>query len=412
MRAAGIQWDVLNRDVVVTEGVDRTTDLLNDMAQEPGSPMVLDLLFCEGCIKGPFAGAKGVGLSYKQAVVDYANEVPEGTGTDLSPYEDLDLGRAFTNAELAAPKPAEPEIRAILAQTNKVVAEDELNCGACGYPSCRDNAIAVYQGLAEAEMCLPYLIDKLERTITELATSRRELVEAEEQLIHSEKLASMGQLAAGVAHEINNPLGTVLIYSHMLLKELQGDDPHRQDAEMISREAERCRRIVANLLDFARQSKVQPCLTDLHELLRETVELVSKHESFARVRVITDFSPDLPEIEIDREQIKQALLNILTNAGEAMPEGGELRVTTEPAGEQVRVFFRDTGCGIAEENLERIFDPFFTTKQIGKGTGLGLAITYGIVKMHRGDVSVDSRLGEGTTFVLTLPTHLPHNGGV
>ena len=411
LRTAGIQSDVLDRRVVVTEGVDRTTELLEEMARVEAQPRVLDLLFCEGCIRGPFAGHTGNCLNYKQAVVDYVNaEVHQEAPTDLSPYYDLDLSRSFTDLKIAAPLPSDDELRTILRHTNKVLPEDELNCGACGYHSCRDNAVAVFQGLAEAEMCLPYLIDKLERTITELASSRRELVEAEEQLIHTEKLASMGQLAAGVAHEINNPLGTVLIYSHMLLKELARDDPHRQDAETITREAERCRRIVANLLDFARQSKVQPQLTDVHELLQETLDLVGKHEAFARVRVTTGFSPQTPPIEIDREQIKQAFLNILTNAGEAMPEGGELHVKTEPAGEWVRVSFGDTGCGISQEHLERIFDPFFTTKQIGKGTGLGLAITYGIVKMHRGGITVDSRPGEGTTFVITLPVRLPREG--
>jgi signal transduction histidine kinase len=265
--------------------------------------------------------------------------------------------------------------------------------------------VAVFNGLAEAEMCLPYLIEKLQRTITELNDSRRNLLEAEAQLMQSEKLASMGQLAAGVAHEINNPLGTVLIYAHMLLKNLPVSDPRREDLLMITREADRCRDIVRGLLDFSRQSKLRDQLTDVNEVMRETLEPLSRQENFANIELKTDLRADLPRTLLDPEQMRQAFINILENAIEAMPNGGRLEVGTmlTPDGKAIAVRFADTGTGIPEENLERIFDPFFTTKQIGKGTGLGLAIVYGIVKMHRGAISVDSRVGVGSTFTLTLP---------
>jgi two-component system NtrC family sensor kinase len=409
LRTAGLAPDVLDPDVVVTEGVDRTTELLRAVERGGVRGQLFDLLFCEGCINGPFAGTNGHGISSQQMVVDYTNEeIAQARTSAIDAYADLDLSRTFADAHIAAPQPTEEEVRAILRQTNKTRPEDELNCGACGYTSCRDKAAAVFQGLAESEMCLPYLIDKLEQTVAELATSRRELLEAEEQLIHREKLASMGQLAAGVAHEINNPLGTVLIYSNMMLKELAEGDVHRADAEMIAREADRCRHIVGNLLDFARQSKGEPERTDMNALVEETVSLVARQGGLEQVRVVTDLAPDLPEVEVDREQLKQAFINIVKNASEAMPEGGELRLRTSLAAgrDAVRVEFSDTGCGILEENLERIFHPFFTTKQIGKGTGLGLAITYGIVKMHRGGISVDSKVGAGTTFTVTLPVSL------
>ncbi|MGD0110711.1 MAG: [Fe-Fe] hydrogenase large subunit C-terminal domain-containing protein [Armatimonadota bacterium] len=410
LRTAMLSSDVLSNDIVVTEGVDRTTELLRAMGENGVGPQFFDLLFCEGCIKGPFAGDHRNTVSLKQTVATYtAEEAARRPGTPLSEYDDLDLSRAFSNELIPAPQPGEEEIRAILRQTNKVKPEDELNCGACGYPSCRDKAIAVYNGLAEAEMCLPYLIDKLQQTIAELNTSRRELLEAEEQLIHSEKLASMGQLAAGVAHEINNPLGTVLIYSHMLLKELPGEDPRRDDLEMITREADRCRNIVAGLLDFSRQNKPRNDFTNVNELLTETLALLEKQEQLQGMRIETQLEPDLPNTVLDSDQMKQAFINVFKNAAEAMPEGGSLRVGTvlSENGTSISIRFSDTGCGIPEENLERIFHPFFTTKQIGKGTGLGLAIVYGIVKMHRGSISVDSKVGVGSTFTITLPVVAP-----
>ena len=406
LRTASIAADVLDNEIVVTEGVDRTTELLWCLANGETEARFFDLLFCEGCIKGPFAGSTGNAVALKQVVASYAaDELRRGGAGGLADHPDLDLSRGFSDMLVEAPLPSEEELRAILRQTNKQKPEDELNCGACGYPTCRDNAIAVYRGLAEAEMCLPYIIDRLEHTVHELDISRRDLVSAHEQLVHSEKLASMGQLAAGVAHEINNPLGTVLIYAHMLLRDLPAADPRRSDVLVISEEADRCRRIVSGLLNFARQSKLREEPTDVNGLLRDTLSVVQKQEAFADLRVVTDLSSDLPIVRLDPEQMRQAFIDILENAAEAMPEGGVLTVSTHPSADGQSVCFvcSDTGCGIPEENLERIFHPFFTTKQIGKGTGLGLAIVYGIVKMHRGSISVDSRPGEGARFTIALP---------
>ena len=410
LRTCALEADVLDDDIVVTEGVERVTNLLRQMAADSQiGNRFFDLLFCEGCIGGPFAGEEASPVVRKQRVASYARAgLSEDAGSPwarLDEFSDLDLSRSFRDARVREMQPSEEEIRAILRQTNKVKPEDELNCGACGYPSCRDKAIAVYNGLAEAEMCLPYLIEKLERTIAELHDSQRHLVETEEQLLHSEKLASMGQLAAGVAHEINNPLGTVLLYSHLLLRQLGPDDPRRQDLRVIAQEAERCRHIVRGLLDFSRQSKPRYELCDLNGLIRETIAVMERQEAFARLRVLLDLSPELPQTWLDPEQVRQALINIIENAVEAMPDGGTLTVESRLAndGRAIVVVISDTGCGISEENLERIFHPFFTTKQIGKGTGLGLAIVYGIVKAHRGAVSVDSKVGAGTTVTVSLP---------
>ncbi len=413
LRASDMRADVLEDDVVVTEGVERIVELLRQIGERNVEAGFFDLLFCEGCINGPFSDNGGSTVAAKHRVVQFTREgMARRPEQSLAEYEDLDLSRAFTDCHVESRSPTEDDIRAVLRQIDKHTSEDELNCGACGYPTCREKAAAVFNGLAEVEMCLPYLIDKLQLTITELNDSRRNLLEAEAQLMQSEKLASMGQLAAGVAHEINNPLGTVLIYAHMLLKNLPADDTRREDLLMITREADRCRGIVRGLLDFSRQSKLRDQLTDVNELIRETLEPISRKAEFAKIQLKSELQAELPNTLIDPDQMKQAFINILENSMEAMSVGanngqseGTLTVGTSltPDEKSIAIRFEDTGAGIREENLERIFDPFFTTKQIGKGTGLGLAIVYGIVKTHRGVISVDSKVSVGSTFTITLP---------
>jgi len=408
-RAATLQADVLDDSVVVTEGVDRALQALRELEAGRLHARFLDLLLCEGCIGGPVAESASSPLSRKEAVCAYVRSTqPESRPPDVEKYADLDLSREFRGESIALPQPGEAQIRAILASVNKHSKEDELNCGACGYNSCREKAVAVFHGLAEATMCLPYLIDRLEATCEQLATSKQELEMAEEQLIRSEKLASMGQLAAGVAHELNNPLGTMLIYAHLLLRSLPADDPRRADLELMAGEAERCRGIVASLLNFARQSKVDLQPANLNEIVADSLAAVDKHPQFARVTFKRDLDPHLPEAMLDAAQIKQALINLLTNAAEAMPQGGEIRVATgAESPDHIWVVVADNGVGIPEEHLGSLFAPFFTTKPVGKGTGLGLAIVYGIVKMHQGQVEVNSRPGQGSTFTIILPLQPP-----
>jgi two-component system NtrC family sensor kinase len=239
------------------------------------------------------------------------------------------------------------------------------------------------------------------------------LQETQEQLVQKEKLASVGQLAAGVAHEINNPLGSVLLYADILCKETPEDDPQRKaDLEMIINEATRCKMIVNDLLNFSRQNEVLAQATDLNTLLQEIVEEASKLEQYQQVEFVQDMAPDLPCVQADPFQLRQVFLNLMSNAAEAMPDGGRLTFRTRkgPAAGLVTIEVEDTGVGIPEENMKKLFTPFFTTRPIGKGTGLGLAIIYGIVKMHRGQISVQSQVGKGTTFTITLHEGLPARG--
>ncbi len=234
------------------------------------------------------------------------------------------------------------------------------------------------------------------------------LHQTQQELLHKEKLASMGQLAAGVAHEINNPLGTILLFSDVMYKEAPEDDPRRDDLKMIINEATRCKNIVADLLNFARQQEVLAQETDVHALLEKVVEGVRLQPIFKDVEIVRQFSPDLPIIQADPAQLQQVFVNLLNNAAEAMQEGGTITLATRPVNSQwVELKVSDTGRGIPEENLGKLFTPFFTTKALGKGTGLGLSIVYGIIKMHRGQIAVRSQVGQGTTFTVTLPVQLP-----
>jgi two-component system NtrC family sensor kinase len=230
----------------------------------------------------------------------------------------------------------------------------------------------------------------------------------QQELLHKEKLASMGQLAAGVAHEINNPLGSILLFSEAMYKDTLEGDPRCDDLRMIINETTRCKNIVADLLNFARQQEVLAQETDVHVLLEQVIEEVCHQSRFEGVELVRQFSPDLPAIQADPAQLQQVFINLLNNGAEAMGEGGTITLTTRPVnGHWVEIRVSDTGCGIPAENLGKLFTPFFTTKPPGKGTGLGLSIVYGIVKMHHGQITVQSQLGEGTTFTVMLPIRLP-----
>ena len=245
----------------------------------------------------------------------------------------------------------------------------------------------------------------LGRSFNEMVATLRD---AREELLRKEKLASVGQLAAGVAHEINNPLGTILLYADSMRREIAADDPRQADYKMIIDETMRCKRIVGDLLNFARQRQLTVRPTDLNALIKKTLEDLSIQPQFQAIRMTLDLDPDLPLVEVDESQIRQVFLNLIANAVDAMKEKGRLWVRSRRvAGGMVELAFQDTGPGIPPGQLKEIFTPFFTTKPVGKGTGLGLSIVYGIIKMHQGQIGVDSKTGQGATFVITLPIKQP-----
>jgi two-component system NtrC family sensor kinase len=223
----------------------------------------------------------------------------------------------------------------------------------------------------------------------------------------SERLAMVGQLAAGVAHELNNPLQGIVAYSLLLLEEMPDDDDQRESVELIVTQANRCRDIVRGLLDFSRQKKPHKKPFDVGLVLEECVLLVERQALFHNIEIVKGFDATLPEVVIDPAQIQQVFMNLIMNAAEAMDGEGRLTLATrlDPGGEYVEVEFTDTGHGISEADMEKVFVPFFTTKDAGHGVGLGLAISYGIVREHKGVISVDSEVGRGTTFVVRLPVN-------
>ena len=245
---------------------------------------------------------------------------------------------------------------------------------------------------------------KLMRALNNMAES---LKETQQELLHKEKLASMGQLAAGVAHELNNPLATILLYANVVFKETPEGDAHREDLRMVISETNRCKVIVRNLLDFSRQNEVLAQPTDLNQLLERLAKEQRKHPRFENTELVLQLDPEVPIIQADPLQLQQVFINLVNNASESMQAkgGGTVTVTTKlaPFGQGVRIAIADTGAGISEENRAKLFTPFFTTKPVGMGTGLGLAIVYGIVKMHRGQIQVQSEEGKGTTLTITLP---------
>jgi two-component system NtrC family sensor kinase len=233
------------------------------------------------------------------------------------------------------------------------------------------------------------------------------LHDTQQRLLHKEKLASMGQLAAGVAHEINNPLGTIQLFSSAVLKSLPQGDPRRDDLKMIQSETDRCKVIVGSLLNFARQQEGLAEETDLNALLDQAVEAVAHQPSFAHVSIERRYAQDLPRIQADPSQLQQVFVNLMNNAADAMEGSGTITISTRPVNAtSVEADVADTGCGIPEEDLGRLFTPFYTTKPPGKGTGLGLSIVYGIVKMHRGQITASSCVGRGSSFKVTLPLRM------
>lgn len=410
LQAAHIGEDLVSGEVVAADG---RSDFIRAIEQfEDGSlgARLLEVLCCNGCIMGAGMTSSEPLFSRRTHVSRYVRQRMNGwNGKEwearIAELSELDLTRPYGIDDQRIPVPSEGELKRILARMGKVENEDELNCGACGYESCREHAVAIYRGLAEKEMCLPYTIDQLRTAVKDLNLSHMQLADTQEALMQSERLASMGQLAAGIAHEVNNPLGVVLMYAHLLHDELPKDSPTRQDLATIVDHADRCKKIVAGLLNFARQHKVLMQNENVRDLVSRGLRAIPVPD---KVTVQVRHEIEDPMCELDSDQMTQVLTNLINNAFQAMPNGGTLVVSTSGTADEVRFNVSDTGTGIQDENLKKIFEPFFTTKQMGKGTGLGLTVTYGIVKMHRGDIQVQSNANPeagptGTTFTVTIP---------
>lgn len=251
----------------------------------------------------------------------------------------------------------------------------------------------------------------LQKTFKDMVESmKRRHMASESQILQSEKQASVGRLAAGVAHEINNPLTGVLTYTHMLLRRNDISDDIRSDLQVIATSTDRIRKIVKGLLDFSRQTKLDPATTDINRLIDATIKLVENQALLKGVSIQFNPAENLPMIVLDQSQIQSVLLNIILNALDATKPSEKITIhstmdLSASASENrgIEISIEDTGCGMPPEHLDKIFDPFFTTKEVGKGTGLGLSVSFGIVKEHEGNIRVQSEPGKGTKFFIWLP---------
>jgi nitrogen-specific signal transduction histidine kinase len=402
LKTAGLGTDILDRRIAIVEGEQETMEFLASFVHTPPKQEIVDILFCRGCINGVEIDSDLSHLEKQHKILEL---VGESRHLNPSSLPQIDLDRTFTDRKRRLPKPTDDQITDILRSFGKFTPEDELNCGACGYPTCCEHAIAIHQGLAESEMCLPWTIDRLRTTVGELHESHRQLASTQDALVHAEKLASMGQLAAGIAHEVNNPLGVVLMYAHLLADEAGRDSQLQADLKLIAEQADRCKRIVSGLLNFARQNQVNLQPVNVRDLVDAAMRGVRRPDN---VKVRVEHGTVDPVAELDRDQVLQVLTNVMVNALEAMPNGGTLTVRTGGNDERVVFDVIDTGTGIRPEHMGKIFTPFFTTKPMGRGTGLGLAVSYGIVKMHRGEITATSNADPaagptGTTFEIAIP---------
>lgn len=274
------------------------------------------------------------------------------------------------------------------------------------------SACTIYEGNQ------PIAIVGIFRDISRVEQMERQLEDARAQLFKAEKMASLGKLAAGIAHEINNPLSGILIYASLVMDSFEASDERRDDLHLVIQEAMKCQEIVHDMLEFAHQTPFEITSFDLNTVIETGMRLLIKKSLFGNIHVYKDLKPDLPLIFGDPSRIRQVVINLVINAIDAMMGRGTLTIKTglRGKGQIVEIEITDTGPGIPEDILPKIFDPFFTTKDVRKGTGLGLAVTYSIVRAHNGNIRVKTTEGQGTTFFIDLPVSdqsiaMPGEGG-
>ncbi|MFW5747969.1 MAG: [Fe-Fe] hydrogenase large subunit C-terminal domain-containing protein [bacterium] len=360
LQAAEIEEDLVTGNVVSADGRSTFVETIKEYSDGDMAVRLLEILCCSGCIMGSGMGCDTTLFRRRGMISQYVRERTNaldynGWKQQAEALADLDLSRRYEPDDQRLATPSKEEIEKVLKRMGKTGPEDELNCGACGYETCVEHATAVLQGLAENEMCLPNTIDQLNRAVDDLEISHKELAKAQEALLQSEKLAS--------------------------------------------------KEIVSGLLHFARQNKVLRRSVDVNELIDRSLRSVQIPDTvdFTIRRAVDD-----QIVEVDQDQIIQVITNLVTNACDAMPEGGELFLTVSTKDNTLELTVEDSGTGIPEENMKKIFEPFFTTKKFGKGTGLGLAVVRGIIKMHSGDIRVETNTDPekgkvGTKFIVNVP---------
>jgi len=391
LKIIGLSDDIMLNDVMSVHGRDYVVRILGEFARGEITARFANLYFCHGCIGGPFIDNELSGFRRKELVTRYtrSNADQAVTERDIREYSDIDLTCHFASQPISLSLPSEEDVRKVVAKLGGT------DCGACGYNSCRELAVSICQGMAEIEMCWPSVL--------------RELKTTQEGLIQTEKLTSLGQLAASIAHEVNNPLAGVLVYTQLLAKKIAADKLSKETAlnylSKMSSELVRSTRLIRNLLDFARQSPPSLRSVNINDVTTKAFDLVAHSAELQNIEVLKEFSLSLPNIMADFDQLQQVCTNLILNAVQAMPEGGKLTLRTSATDDGLKLEVQDSGYGISQENMRRLFTPFFTTKGKGKGVGLGLAVSHGIIQRHHGSIEVQSKEGEGSTFSIYLPKY-------
>lgn len=408
--------DIYEENIIVAAGKTDFQEAIKEFDSGILSNHHLELLCCQGCIMGVGVTSSGKPYAKRALINNYVTNKLKNLDLkkwkeDIEHYKDINLSRTFRQNDTRMPIPENEKLEEVLQKMGKFNESQHLNCGACGYETCKEHAIAIINSLAEDEMCLPYTIEKLHNSVVDLALSNNKLASVRQDLRHSEKLAHMGQLSAGVAHELNNPLGVIIMYSNLLLENCIKEDETRKDLELIVQQAERCKNIVGGLLNFARKNKMRYEQINVDELIELCTSSIIIPDGI-KMEIIKNVKTG--RVFIDREQIVQALSNLLKNGVEAMGVKGKLEFSVTENDSTLNFTIKDNGTGIKKQDMDKIFNPFFTTKDIGKGTGLGLATTYGIIKMHKGKITVssnaDKNSGEtGTTFKISIPLNTQYN---
>jgi signal transduction histidine kinase len=357
------------------------------------------------------SGGKVVVIDDEEYVCRSCIEVLQDEGYEVKaftrPSEGLKhLREQATDLVLLDLKMSEADGIEVLTQIKKAYP-DMMVVIITGYATA-DTAVASLKLGAFDYVSKPFTPDELSAAVGRAFENRRQIDEKrrlnEQRLMRSEKLASIGRLAAGIAHEINNPLTSVLTFSSLMLK--KAEDEQRERLEIIVKETTRCREIVRGLLNFARQNEPRKENCDINKIIEAALSLTKNQLKVSENRItVVKALADVPPQQLDPNQMLEVFVNIIINALDAMQTGGQLSVSTRPVdgGRTVEIRVADTGYGIPKENLAKVFDPFFTTKEPGKGTGLGLAVSYGIIDRHNGSIDVESELGKGTTFIIRLP---------
>ncbi len=384
--------DFPSEQVASISGIDQLRKVFDAVRLGKINHQFLELNFCSGGCVGSALLPNRLSTAQRYQLVKRYLELhknAEKAQLRLVPKFSLNFERSFSPKRRREQEPKESQVREVLKRLGFDRTHPPLNCTACGYPSCEEFARAVLRQEAELDYCYPYLINQMARL--------------DERILRSERLASIGQIAAGLAHEVNNPLGLASGYAQTLVSDSRLPDDIREIINTIREEIDNAANIIQSLLSFSRERPIKFEQVNLYELLANTLKLVSPRLETSGVVLNLDTYPHPLWIECDPHGLQQVFTNLIINAWQAMPGGGVLSISVESDSDQVKIKFKDTGVGIKPEHIDKLFDPFFTTKPPGEGTGLGLTMAYHIIQRHGGDIEVKSELGKGSEFIVILP---------